>query len=140
MSDRHYCSKFINLETSSKKCGDLPKIPGYEVMKPSFKFRSDSNTHDFSTIVENFLPFSTKDLPVKTLVLLRSPSHLSMSCCRDAAEMEGCYRDRGCASGCPLISTDGHDALQLLFTMNIFQSIPWVPTYCVQSTMLKITG
>lgn len=39
----------------------------------------------------------SQDLPVKTLVLLRMPSHLSMSCCRDAAEMEGCCRDGGCA-------------------------------------------
>lgn len=38
---------------------------------------------------------TSQDLPIKTLVLLRRASHLSMSCCRDAAEMEGCCRDGG---------------------------------------------
>lgn len=79
----------------------------------------------------------SQDLPIKTVVLLRMPSHLLMSCCRDATEIEGCCRDGGCANGCPLISIEDHDALQLLFTMNIFHSIP-LGTYCVQSTMLKI--
>lgn len=95
--------------------------------------------HEFSTTVENFLPLSTKTCQSR-LGSAQEASHLSMSCCRDAAGNGGMLGDGGCASGCPLISTDGHDALQLLFTMNIFHSIPWVPTYCVQSTMLKIMG
>lgn len=37
---RHHFSDFIIEGAGSEKCSNLPKVPGCEVMSPSFKSRS----------------------------------------------------------------------------------------------------
>ena len=70
---------------------------------------------------------SGQDPPIKTLALLRRPAICQ---CRAAClMMVQCCRDGGSAKDRPLTGHEGHNALQLLSTINIFHSlnIPWLP-------------